>query len=125
MSRLTKIQLYAALVSLATVFMSSTSLAADYPLQEKLQQCETAFEEMHSGDLTQEEAWQARRQHKVLVKEILGNLNKRNHSILKSTDISISPEEILSNFIVIGSLLEMLATENMRVTDEWGYRLDE
>jgi len=35
----------------------------------------------------------------------------------------MSSEEILDNFIVMGSLLEMLSTENLRMTDEWGYPL--
>jgi hypothetical protein len=118
-------QLYSALVLLATFSISGNSLAADYPLQEKLQQCEAAFEKMHSGDLTQEEAWKMRREHKVLVTEILDNLNQRNHDTLASKDPSMSSEEILDNFIIIGSLLEMLATEDLRMSDEWGYPLNE
>lgn len=125
MTRTLRTQLYSALVLLATFPISSNSLAADYPLQEKLQQCEAAFEKMHSGDLTQEEAWKVRREHKVLVSQLLGILNQRNHDALESKDPSMSSEEILNNFIIIGSLLEMLATENLRVSDEWGYPLNE
>ncbi len=51
--------------------------------------------------------------------------HKRNHLILKSKDRTMSSEEVLNNFVVIGSLLEMLATENLRVTDEWGYQLND
>jgi len=123
MTRFTKTHLFSALVVLSTIFISSSAFAADYPLAEKLQQCEAAFEKMHSGELSQEEAWKVRREHKKLVREILGNLNTRNHNILKSKDHTMSSEEILDNFIVMGSLLEMLATENLRMTDEWGYPL--
>ena len=125
MTRTIRTQLYSALALLATFSISGNSLAADYPLQEKLQQCESAFEKMHSGDLTQEEAWKMRREHKVLVSEILGELNQRNHDTLASKDASMSSEEILDNFIIIGSLLEMLATEDLRMSDEWGYPLNE
>lgn len=125
MSILTKKQYFSTLVLLGAVLISTNSLAADYPLEDKLQQCQAAFEKMHSGDLTQEDAWKVRREHKVLVREILENLNKRNHDILKLKDRAMSPEEVVNNFIVIGSLLEMLATENLRVTDEWGYELNE
>jgi len=124
MTRLTTAHFFFALVVLSPIFISSNCLAADYPLEEKLLQCEAAFEKMHSGALSQEEAWKVRREHKLLVREILENLNTRNHSILKSSDHTMSSEEILDNFIVMGSLLEMLATENLRKTDEWGYPLN-
>ncbi len=123
MKRLTRQQPYSALALAAIFFISTNSLAADYPLEEKLQQCQAAFEKMHSGDLTQEEAWKVRREHKVLVSQILGNLNQRNHDIMASKDHSMSSEEVLQNLIIIGSLLEMLATEDLRITDEWGYPL--
>ena len=120
MIRLTIKNVFSALV-LCTIFFSNYGFAADYPLKEKLQQCEVAFEKMHSGELSQDEAWKLRIEHKKLVKEILVNLNKRNHNILKSGDYTMSSEDILDNFIVMGSLLEMLSTENLRMTDEWGY----
>jgi len=123
MTRFTKTHLFSALVVLSTILISSNAFAVDYPMEEKLQQCEAAFEKMHSGELSQEEAWKVRREHKKLVREILGNLNTRNHNILKSKDHTMSSEEILDNFIVMGSLLEMLSTENLRMTDEWGYPL--
>lgn len=65
MTRANRTQTYPALVLLATLFIFGNSFAADYPLEEKLQQCEAAFEKMHSGDLTQQEAWKVRREHKV------------------------------------------------------------
>ena len=125
MTGITKNRLFSALALLGMVFMSSNGFATDYPLQEKLRQCEIAFEKMHNGDLTQEDAWKVRREHKKLVREILENLNKRNHSVLKSKDRTMSSEEILDNFVVMGSLLEMLATENLTMTDEWGYQLND
>lgn len=123
MTRLTKTHFFTALVVLSTIFFSSSCLAADYPLKEKLLQCEAAFEKMHSGKLSQEEAWKVRLEHKKLVRELLEHLNTRNHNILKSEDYTMSSEEVLDNFIVMGSLLEMLATENLRITDEWGFPL--
>jgi len=122
-TRFTKTHLFSALVVLSTIFIPSSAFATDYPMEEKLQQCEAAFEKMHSGELSQEDAWKVRREHKKLVREILGNLNTRNHNKLKSKDHTMSSEEILDNLIVMGSLLEMLATENLRTTDEWGYPL--
>lgn len=123
MKKLRKNQLFSVLVLLSAAFISGNTLAAEYPFQDKLQQCETAFEKMHSGNLTQAEAWKVRLEHKMLVREILENLNKRNHSILKSKDDTIAAAAILENFVVMGSLLEMLATDNLRATDEWGYPL--
>lgn len=116
-------QLFCALVLLSPILVSGISVAGDYPLEEKLQQCEVAFQKMHSGELTQDETWQARSEHKKLVKEILEYLNKRNHEVLNSKDHTLSAEEILNNVVVIGSLLEMMATEDLRMTDEWGYPL--
>ena len=124
MFKLSKKQYFSTLVLLGAVLISANSLAADYPLEDKLQQCQAAFEKMHSGDLSQDEAWKVRREHKMLVKEILEDLNKRNHDILKSKDRAMSSDEVVSNLVVIGSLLEMLATENLRTTDEWGYELN-
>lgn len=121
MMKLTRIHLFSALIILSTLFITSSSFASDYPLKEKLQQCEAAFDKMHSGELSQEQAWKLRREHKKLVKEILASLNKHNHAILKSKDHTMTSEEILDNFIVMGSLLEMLASENLRLTDEFGY----
>jgi len=125
MTKFSKIQMYCAVAFFAAIMASGTSVADDYPLKMKLQQCEAAFEKMHSGSLTQEEAWKVRRQHKELVREILENLNKRNHQKFQSKDSTIPNEEVLENLMVIGSLLEMMAVENLRITDEWGYRLEE
>jgi hypothetical protein len=79
---------------------------------------------MNSGELTQDEARKMRREHNMLVREILENLNKHNNSILKSSDHTMSSEKILENFIVMGTLLEMLAIKDLKMTDEWGYPLD-
>lgn len=125
MSILSKKGVFSTLVLLGAVLLSTNGLAADYPFEEKLQQCQAAFEKMHSGDLSQEEAWNMRREHKKLVQEILSSLNRHNHAILNSEDPAMSSDEILNNLVVIGSLLEMLATENLRRTDEWGYELSE
>jgi len=78
MTRFTKTHLFSALVVLSTILISSNAFAVDYPMEEKLQQCEAAFEKMHSGELSQEEAWKVRREHKKLVREILGNLNTQS-----------------------------------------------
>ncbi len=121
MMKPTRIRLFSALIVLSTLLITSSSFASDYPLKEKLQQCEDAFDKMHSGELSQEQAWKLRREHKKLVKEILASLNEHNHAILKNKDHEMTSEEILDNFIVMGSLLEMLASENLRLTDEFGY----
>ncbi len=125
MTMITRNQLFCALVLFGAILVSSNSFANDYPFEEKLQQCEAAFEKMHSGDLAQKDAWKVRNEHMMLVREILENLNKRNHAIMKSKDRTMSSDEILDNFLVMGSLLEMMATEDLRVDDEWGYPLSE
>lgn len=105
MTIITRNQLFGALVLFGAILVSSNSFANDYPFEEKLQQCEAAFEKMHSGDLAQKDAWKVRNEHMMLVKEILENLNKRNHAIIKSKDLTLSSDEILDNFLVMGSLL--------------------
>ncbi len=100
------------------LFYVNSSHANDFPMHDKLEQCEAAFDQAQSGKLTQEEAWIARREHKKLAKEILISLNKRNAEIK-----TISNEEILNNLKVMGRLLEMLSTDHPVMNDEWGYPL--
>jgi len=100
------------------IFFADDSLAKDFPLHDKLEKCEAAFNKMQSGKLTQEEAWVARREHKKLAREILASLNKRNASLT-----TITNEEMLNNLKVMGRLLEMISTDHPAMTDEWGYPL--
>ncbi len=100
------------------LFFADNSYANDFPLHEKLENCEAAFDKMQSGKLTQEEAWIARREHKKLAREILTSLNKSNAELK-----TISNEEILNNLKVMGRLLEMISTDHPTMTDEWGYPL--
>jgi hypothetical protein len=100
------------------LFFAGDSFANDFPLHDKLEKCEAAFDKMQSGKLTQEEAWIARREHKKLAREILASLNKRNASLT-----TISNEEVLNNLKVMGRLLEMISTDHPTMTDEWGYPL--
>lgn len=113
-------QLLSILVLSAAVFFSGSSFAAGFPMEEKLERCEAAFEQAQSGKLTQKEAWIARREHKKLARELLNDLNKQNAKIS-----TISNEEILNNLRVMGRLLEMLSADHpsMLMQDEWGYPL--
>ncbi len=101
--------------------LSSTNLfAADYPLEKKMQQCETAFKAMRSKTSTREEAAKARTKHFTLMVEILKNLNDAN---VKAADAGrpLSPKELSNNVRVMGHLLEMLAKDHMAETPEWSY----
>ena len=125
MTIITRNKALCAFVLFGAILVSTNSFASDYPFKEKLQQCEAAFEKMHSGDLAQKDAWKVRNEHMMLVREILENLNKRNHAVMRSQDRTMSSDEVLDNFLVMGSLLEMLATKDLRIDDEWGYPLSE
>jgi len=124
MKTISKIQLMSTLVLAGSLMISASSIAKDFPMQAKLQQCEMSFEKMQSGKMSQAEAWKARKQHKQLVREILANLNKRNAEVSTATGEELSGEEILNNFKVMGRLLAMLAAEHPADTDDWGYTLE-
>ena len=95
--------------------------AGPLSLQEKLNQCQTAFDKAHSGDLTQAEAATARREHVVLAREILEDLNKRNAAVETASGKVLSQQEILDNLRVMGRLLEMLVIDHQGTTPEWSY----
>ena len=124
MKALSAKQLLSIVVLSGSVTLTGNSMADDFPLHSKLQQCETAFEKMQSGELSQAEAWRARKQHKQLVMEILDQLNRRNAAVDTATGEILSNEEILNNFKVMGRLLAMLAADHPSETDEWGYTLE-
>ena len=124
MKTIYRTQLMSALLLTGTLLISGSSFAKDFPMHEKLQQCEMAFEKMQSGKMSQADAWKARKQHKQLVREILDKLNKRNAEVSTATGEELSGEEILNNFKVMGRLLAMLAAEHPTDTDEWGYSLE-
>ncbi len=89
----------------------------------KLKKCEVAFDKAHSGKMSQEEAWIARREHKKLTMELLADLNKRNSAVSLESGEVLSNEQVLTNFKVMGRLLEMLAIDHPTQIDEWGYPL--
>ncbi len=124
MKLLSSTQLLSALVLSSALFISGNSFADDFPLHTKLQQCETAFQKMQSGNMSQADAYKAKKQHKQLVREILDSLNKRNAEVSTATGEVLSNEEILNNFKVMGRLLAMLAADHPSETDEWGYTLE-
>jgi hypothetical protein len=95
--------------------------AGPLSLQEKLNQCQTAFDKAHSGDLTQAEAAKARREHVVLAREILEDLNKRNAAVDTASGKVLSQQEILDNLRVMGRLLEMLVIDHQGTVPEWSY----
>jgi len=99
---------------------SQTASAAEYPLAEKLEQCEMAFKAMHSKSATQEQAGKARVKHLTLMVEILQNLNSAN---VKAVDEGrpLTSKELSNNVRVMGHLVEMLAKDHMAPTPEWSY----
>ena len=90
-------------------------------VEDKLNQCQIAFDKAHSGDMSQSEAAKARREHMALAREILEDLNKRNAAIDTAGGEVLSQQEILNNLRVMGRLLEMLAIDRQGATAEWSY----
>lgn len=104
------------------IFISGIGFGAEiYPMEAKLKQCEIAFEEAHSGDLVVSEAIMARQQHMKLVKEILEELNRRNAEIRVNSGEVMTQKEIVSNFHVMGRLLEMLASDHQPPKTLWDF----
>ncbi len=95
--------------------------AGPLSLEEKLNQCQTAFDKAHSGDLSQADAAKARREHMVLAREILEDLNKRNAAVDTAGGEVLSQQEILDNLRVMGRLLEMQVIDLQGTTPEWSY----
>ena len=110
MKILVKKQLLSALILSGSMFLSGNVIGGDkFPMEDKLQQCETAFKNAHSGKISQAGAYEARLEHRKLMLEILGNINLRNTEISTKSGEVMSNEEIVNNFKVMGRLLEMLA----------------
>ena len=110
MKMLDKKQLMSVLILSGAMVLSGNIIAGEkFPMEDKLQQCETAFKNAHSGKISQADAAYARSEHRKLTLEILQNLNMRNTEISTKTGEVMSNEEIVNNFRVMGRLLEMLA----------------
>ncbi len=101
----------------------ASAVPSEAEIHAKLEKCEVAFGKAHSGKMSQEDAYIARREHKKLTREILADLNERNAAVSLESGEVLSNEQVLTNFKVMGRLLEMLATENTTDFDEWGYDL--
>lgn len=91
------------------------ALAADN-LDQKLQQCQAAFQKSRRADLPQNEARKAEQEHLKLMVEIMQDLNKR-----AASDKSLSPEEVRTHLRVMGHLVEMLGVKAMPPEYEWNY----
>jgi len=107
-------------ISSLLALSSHSLLAAEYPLDQKLKQCEAAFTASHSKTATREQAGKSRAKHLGLMVEILEHLNKAN---VKATEAGrpLSPKELSNSTRVMGHLLEMLAKDHMTPTPEWSY----
>ena len=106
-----------------TAFLSLTgfsSFAAEFPMAEKLQQCEAAFKASRSKTATREEAAKAREEHIKLMVEILQNLNNLNVAA-DDQGRALTPEELSNNVRVMGHLIEMLAVDHMAPKYDWSY----
>jgi len=110
MKMLDKKQLMSVLILSGAMVLSGNIIAGEkFPMEDKLQQCETAFKNAHNGKISQADAISARTEHRKLTLEILENLNMRNTEISTKTGEVMSNKEIVNNFRVMGRLLEMLA----------------
>ncbi|MDT8282217.1 MAG: hypothetical protein RQ982_05315 [Gammaproteobacteria bacterium] len=119
---LAKKQLLSALILSGAMILSGSATADEkFPMGDKLQQCELAFEKAHSGELSQAEAAKAKSEHRKLMLEILENINKRNTEISTKTGEAMSNEEIVNNFKVMGRLLEMVALDHQPQKAPWHY----
>jgi len=101
--------------------LSSHNLfAAEYPLEQKLEQCEAAFKASRSKTATREEAAKAHAKHLSLMVEILQNINNTN---LKAVDEKrpLTAQELSNSVRVMGHLVEMLAKDHVAPTYEWSY----
>jgi len=113
-------------ILIATAFtgfiaLGSLSLsAAEFPMTEKLQQCETAFKASRSKTATREEAITARTRHMKLMMEILQHLNDQNVAAADE-DRALTREELTNNVRVMGHLIEMLAADHMTPKYDWSY----
>ncbi|GEM_PF-1671946 len=94
--------------------------ADDYPLKEKLAQCEAQFKAAHSKNMTREQAARARQKHFQLMVEILDHLNQQNMASVDAGK-NLSPEQVTENIRVMGHLLEMMAKDHIGPKLEWDY----
>lgn len=86
-------------------FSGSNLPAADISLDEKLQQCETAFKASRSKTATREEAAKARQnQFKPMVK-ILQDRNKQNVASVNQNK-PLTPTQLTNNIRVMGHLID-------------------
>ena len=111
MKNIVKKQLLSAAILSGSILLSGNVIASEkFSMEDKLQQCEAAFKNSHSGNISQSSAAEARSEHRQLMLEILENMNMRNTEISTKTGDVMSNEEIVNNLRVMGRMLEMLAT---------------
>lgn len=94
--------------------------AAEYPLEQKLEQCEAAFKASRDKSATREQAAKSHAKHLNLMVEILEHINEIN---VKAVDEGrpLTAEELSNSVRVMGHLVEMLAKDHMAPTYEWDY----
>ncbi len=109
--------LFVAGLSLLT---SSVGLAAEYPLEQKLQQCDQAFAQSRDSGATREQAAKARVKHLKLMAEILQNLNDENGRAAANGK-PLSVEQLSKNVRVLGHLNEMLVNYHLAPSYDWSY----
>jgi len=99
---------------------SGALFAAEYPMEQKLQECNAAFKAAHKKDISREEAAKAKAEHVKLMVDILRNLNEQNTAAADQGK-PLSPVQVSNNVRVMGHLLEMLAADHMPEGAEWSY----
>ncbi len=118
-SKLTQI-LISSIFTGCLAFGSPSLSAEEYPMMEKLKQCEAAFKASRNKTATREEAGKSRTMHIKLMVEILQKLNEQNVEAVDEGRV-LAAEELSNNVRVMGHLIEMLAVDHMAPAYDWSY----
>ena len=104
-------QLLIALSLSGSLMITGMIHAADtVSVKARLQQSEAALQKAARGDLSGDEVWSARKEHRALVLDVLQELNRRNIEV-SSSGRSLTDEELLHSLRAMGRLLEELAAD--------------
>lgn len=98
------------------VLYGTNASAGEFPLTEKLEQCQNAYKLAHSKDTPQVQAAEAKLKHIALMRDILIHLNKKNANAQ-----NLSDKEVLDNIRVMGHLMEMLVVNHLPDSNEEWY----
>ncbi len=98
--------------ALTISFTGNVAWAGEYPMQQKLKQCEAQFKISRDKNITRNEASIARSKHLNMMVDILQHLNDQNMAKSNRNE-PLSPQVVIENFRVMGHLLQMLAKDRL------------